>query len=121
MTRSNAGDIATRSSQPSDQPRRLEACNLAGQIGQPFGSSLGIAVLDDDVPALDVTEFPQALSEGPERGLVLRPKGQHPTRANVAGGCAVAARGAVSAITEPHRNARRRMHDLRQRWDQAEP
>ena len=41
-----------------------EADQLGGEAGQPSRDPLGVAALDDDVAALDVTEFLQRDDEG---------------------------------------------------------
>src|SRR5262249_12395936 len=56
-------------SAPSEPPPRPDDINLqrrefGGQRGQPLGLSLGVAVFDDKIAALDIAEIAQSAEEG---------------------------------------------------------
>ncbi len=83
----------------------LEADQFGGESWEPFGSSLGPAVLDADVSPLCVTELVQALLERLVEGIGRQPMRRIPMRATFAACCASVTSGAIiskaMAMTTP--------------------
>ena len=88
-----------------DDDVHLEADQVCREIGEPFVSSLRPAVLDDEITALDVTEFLKRLPERLDEGIGRRARAKDTDAGDLLARCALVTSGAIMsramAMTKP--------------------